>query len=357
MTQGSPTRWSQPLGTLVALVGGSLDDPRASDVLVTGFGGIETAGDGEITFAAGRWRSLAARSRASVLVIDERVPEFAGIQVLHKDPNLAFARIVTHLLHAQAVADPGIHPRAFVHPSAMVAPTATVQAGAVIDADAVVGASTYIGAQVYVGQGAVIGASCQLHPGARVMARCRLGDRVVLQPNAVVGGDGFGYATDERGRHHKIPHTGNAILEDDVELGAGATVDRARFDSTRVGRGTKIDNLVMVAHNVQIGTDGLIVAQAGIAGSSKLGDRVVLGGHVGVAGHLSIGDDVQVAGYSGISGNLEGPGAYFGIPAVPFAQGRKAAVLHTKLPELNKKIRDLEARLAALERPSDGTPA
>lgn len=336
-----------PLGALAKLAGAELiGDPS---VQVTGFAGLQTAGPGEVTFAAGEaWRAAAVQSPATAIVVDEPLDGFAGAQLIHANPNLAFARLVSFALQKKAAASPGVHADATVEEGAEVDATATVGPRAVVAKGARIGPGSVLEAQVFVGEGAVVGADCRLRPGSRLMEGCILGDRVILQPNAVVGGDGFGYATDESGHHVKIPQTGIVRVGDDVEIGAGSTIDRARFDETVIGRGTKIDNLVMVAHNVAVGEDCFLVAQAGVAGSTKLGDRNVLGGHVGVSGHLTLEDDVQVGAYSGVGSNLKS-GQWFGIPAMPIEQGRKATILHTKLPAMSKKLKDLERRLRQLE--------
>ena len=245
--------------------------------------------------------------------------------LLHGDPDYAIAR-------AALLFEPGrlsyavagnVHPTAVIHP------------------DAVLGPECEIGAHVVIGKGARLGARCRLYPGAVVMDRailgddcllnpnsvvredCVLGNRVVLQPGVVIGGDGFGFIERE-GRHQKIPQLGNVVLEDDVEVGANATIDRGRFTATRVGKGSKIDNLVMIAHNVQVGENCLIVAQTGVSGSTQMGDRVVLAGQVGVTGHLRICSDVTVMGKSVIAKHVLQPGVYAGIPIRPIALWKKA---------------------------------
>lgn len=245
--------------------------------------------------------------------------------LLHADPDYAIVRAAAlfepeRLSYADSS---GRHPTAVIHP------------------DALVGPACEIGAHVVIGKGARIGARCRLYPGAVVMDRatlgddcvlnphsvvredCVLGNRVVLQPGVVIGGDGFGFIERE-GRHQKIPQLGNVVLEDDVEVGANSTIDRGRFTATRVGKGSKIDNLVMLAHNVQVGENCLIVAQTGVSGSTQLGDRVVLAGQVGVTGHLRVCSDVTVMGKSVIAKHVLKPGVYAGIPIRPIALWKKA---------------------------------
>jgi UDP-3-O-[3-hydroxymyristoyl] glucosamine N-acyltransferase len=205
---------------------------------------------------------------------------------------------------------------------------------------------------VYIGPGSVIGAHCTLHPNVVVQEEVTIGDRVILHPGVVIGSDGFGYATGQDGVHTKIPQVGRVVIEDDVEIGANTCVDRARLAETRIGRGTKIDNLVQVGHNVHMGQGCLIVAQAGVAGSTKLGRNVVLGGHVGVAGHLELGDGAQVSAFSGVGNNLEGGRGYMGVPARPIAEGKKVRVLSLRLPEIYERLKAAEEalrRIGALE--------
>ncbi len=245
--------------------------------------------------------------------------------VLHDDPEAAIAQVGKLFVPSQLTyATPeAIHPSAIIHPSARLAPGVTVGAHAVLGADVEIGANSRLLPGVQVFDRVKIGADCVLYGNVVVREDCVLGDRVVLQPGVIIGGDGYGYLT-RNGKHHKVPQLGNVVLEDDVEVGANTTIDRGRFTATRIGRGTKIDNLVMLAHNVQTGQDCLLVAQVGISGSTKLGDRVTLAGQVGVIGHLNICSDVTVQGKSVIAKHVLHPGVYAGIPIRPAKQWRQA---------------------------------
>lgn len=244
--------------------------------------------------------------------------------LLHPDPDLAIVELA-RLFEPSRITY--MDPRA-VHPSAIIHPTAVIGEGSTVGAHVVIGEQVRIGARCVILPGVVImnrvslGDDCVIHPNAVVREDSVLGHRVVLQPGAVVGGDGYGFLERE-GRHIKIPQLGNVILEDDVEIGANTTIDRGRFTATRVGRGTKVDNLVMIAHNVQVGEQCLIVAQTGISGSTHLGNRVTLAGQVGVTGHLEICDDVTVMGKSVVAKHVLRPGVYAGIPSRPIAQWKK----------------------------------
>jgi UDP-3-O-[3-hydroxymyristoyl] glucosamine N-acyltransferase len=242
----------------------------------------------------------------------------------------------------------GIREGAFVNPKAHVHESACVMSGASVSAKACVGARTVLYPGAFVGENAAIGKDCILYPNAVVMTDCVLGDRVILQPGAVIGGDGFGFAPDA-GTYLKIPQVGNVVLEDDVEIGANSTVDRAAMGTTFVGCGTKIDNLVMVAHNCQIGQHTIIVSQVGISGSTKVGDHCVLGGQVGVAGHLTIADKVTLAAKAGVMADIPESGVYWGSPSGPMKDEMRRAAAYKELPEMLKRLRRMEKALLTLD--------
>jgi UDP-3-O-[3-hydroxymyristoyl] glucosamine N-acyltransferase len=221
-------------------------------------------------------------------------------------------------------------------------------AGATVSANAKVGARTVLFPGVYVGTDAVLGEDCILYPNAVVMNECSLGQRVILQPGAVIGGDGFGFAPD-KGAYVKIPQVGNVVLEDDVEIGANTTVDRSVMGTTKVGRGTKVDNLVMIAHNCQVGEHTVIVSQVGISGSTEIGNHCVIGGQVGVAGHLTIGDNVTLAARSGVMADIPEAGVYWGAPSEPMKDAMKCVAAYRELPEMVKRLRKMEKALEQLD--------
>ncbi len=331
------------VGEVATLVGGRVVGDAS--VVVTGFAGAQDAGEGDLTFAGDTgWVDTVKGGNAAAVLVREPIEGMGSPQVVVADPNLAFALAVQRMNDALVV-DPGVHDDATVHPEACVAPSASIAARAVVDAGACVGEHSAVGAGCYVGRRATIGAGCLLHANVTIADGVRIGDRTIIHSGTVVGSDGYGYATTAEGTHVKIPQTGTVVIEEDVEIGANVCIDRARIDETRVGRGTKIDNLVQVGHNVKIGSHCLVVSQAGIAGSSQLGHHVVLGGHVGVAGHAVLGDHAQVAAYSGVPGDLDGGRAYMGIPAIPISEGRRVRVLQARLPELLRRVRRLERRL------------
>lgn len=274
-------------------------------------------------FADLRYREALGRTAAGALLVDGAgaalLSEPAARTLLVVDnPALAAARAAALLAPPHAPPH-GVHPTAFVAEGAQVAGDAHVGPHAVVEAGAVVGTQGVLEAHSFVGRGARLGQRVHLHPGARVLHGCVVGDRCVLQAGAVVGSDGFGYVLDRTTqRREKVPQLGNVVLGCDVELGSNATVDRATFGSTVLGDGCKVDNLVMVAHNVQLGPDCVLVAQTGIAGSTRLGARVLVGAQSGLVGHLRVADDVQLAARSGVSRDVTQAGAYGGMPLLPY---------------------------------------
>jgi len=312
------------LGDLAAHVGATLaGDPMFE---IGGLCGLSDDLPGTLSFVGKPSQRRAALASRIPAFITRPEHALEGKHcLLHPDPDLAIVELArlfepSRLAYAEARA---------IHPSAVIHPTAVIGEGSIVGAHVVIGEQVRIGARCVMGPGVVVmnratlGDDCIIHPNAVVREDSVLGQRVVLQPGAVVGGDGYGFL-ERDGRHIKIPQLGNVILEDDVEIGANTTIDRGRFTATRVGRGTKVDNLVMIAHNVQVGEQCLIVAQTGISGSTHLGDRVTLAGQVGVTGHLEICNDVTVMGKSVVAKHVLRPGVYAGIPIRPIAQWKKA---------------------------------
>jgi UDP-3-O-[3-hydroxymyristoyl] glucosamine N-acyltransferase len=315
---------------------------------------LEDAGADAVSFFSNRkYRAAFEATRAAVVIVEpgEEVP--AGRTVIRiANPYLAFAKIST-LFHPPRPASAGISPHAVVHPAARVDASAEVMPHAYVAPGASVGPRTTLHPGVHVGEGARIGADCILYPNVTVREGCVVGDRVILQPGCVIGSDGFGFAFDPEGegrgpRHYKVPQVGNVVVEDDVEIGACTTVDRAALGSTVIGRGTKIDNLVQIAHNVQVGPLSIIVSQVGISGSTKLGMGVVLAGQVGITGHLHIGDGAKIAAQSGVLADVEPGAVVLGSPARPHGETLRIYAALGKLPDLVKRVRELESRLAKL---------
>lgn len=320
------------------------------EVEIRGVADIREAQEGELTFVAdARHLKYLEGCQASAVILSFAAPPSARPNLRTDNPYLAFARAL-EILH------PGEHPAPGVHPAAILEEGVKLGEGVSIGALTFVGRGAEIGdhsilfPQVYVGSGSRMGKGCILHPQVMVREGVRIGDRVIIHSGAVLGSDGFGYAKQGDGRYYKIPQIGGVTIEDEVEIGANVTIDRATLGQTRIGRGTKIDNLVQVAHNVQVGQDTIIISQVGIAGSTKIGNRVTLAGQAGIIGHIEIGDDCIVGSQSGVGEDLKPGSVVTGSPAIPHHLWRRMAVSLPRLPELLKSIRALEKRLKDLER-------
>jgi UDP-3-O-[3-hydroxymyristoyl] glucosamine N-acyltransferase len=284
----------------------------------------------------------------------------AAVGLIAHQPYAAFAK-ASALFHRELTLEPGIAAAALVDPSAEVHPTACVAPGCSIGPRARIGARTMLHAGVRILDGATVGADCTLWPGAVVRERCIVGDRVILQPNAVVGSDGFGFAFDIEGDgqgpvHRKVPQAGIVRIEDDVEVGACTCIDRATIGETVVGRGTKIDNLVQIAHNVRVGPLSLLVAQCGISGSTELGHGVVVAGQAGIIGHVKVGDGVRIGGQSGVTGDVADGETVSGTPAIPHRDWLRLSVTLPKVVELMREVRRLTKRVEELEAGRNGGP-
>ncbi|MDY0385340.1 UDP-3-O-(3-hydroxymyristoyl)glucosamine N-acyltransferase [Trichlorobacter sp.] len=315
---------------------------------VNGLAPLETAGPDKVTFLANpKYAAKVAETRAGAVLMAPG-GEAYGRNVIELDnPYLGFAKLLT-LFYTAA------HPPLGVMPEAVIGTNVTLGEGISIYPGAVVGNNVTIGDRVVIHPGAVIydgvtiGDDSVIHANAVVRERCRLGKRCKLQPGAVIGSDGFGYAPDGPS-YYPIPQIGIVVLEDDVEIGANSTVDRAALEVTLIKRGTKLDNLVQVAHNCQIGEDCMIVSQVGIAGSSKIGNHVTLAGQVGVVGHVSIGDNVIVGAQAGVPSALAPNAYYSGSPAMPHKDWLRVMGVLPRLPDMRKKVSELEKKIAALE--------
>ncbi len=337
---------SYTLGQLARALGAVLEgDPER---VIRGVAPLETAGPDEISFVTHpKFLPRGVSSRAGALLVANDVKEVRGALLRVASPQTALIALL-RLFHPAPPLVSGIHPSALVASDSRVDASASVGAFAVILPGAVIGARARIFPLVYVGEEAEIGEESTVYPNVVVREGVRIGRRVIIHPGAVLGSDGFGYVFDGRA-HQKIPQVGGVIIEDDVEIGANVTIDRATLGHTIVRRGTKIDNLVQVAHNVEIGEDAIVVAQSGISGSCRVGSRAMLGGQVGVADHVTIAADVMLGAQSGVPGDIRAPGQYLGSPPRPVAEARRIYAAMPRLPDLIKKVRVLERRVRELE--------
>lgn len=319
---------------------------------------LESAQKEDASFLSNpRYREAMKQSKAGVICIDRNTSLVEGKNFLICDnPSRTFQLIAETMLSSNDLDTgfSGIHPTAVIHESAKVGKDVTIGPHVVIGRGTVIGNNTKILASVFVGAGVKIGEECLLYPGSIVRERCILGNRVILQPGAVIGSCGYGYTTDPKtGRHTKLEQLGCVVLEDDVEIGANSTIDRARFKTTLIKKGAKIDNLVQIAHNVELGENNIIVSQTGIAGSAKLGNNVFLGGQAGVVGHVSITDNVKVATRGGVSKSITESGIYGGGPVVPMHEFNKRQVYVRNIEKFVKEIDKLKKQIKELEEKLD----
>jgi len=318
------------------------------DCEITGVAGIEEAEEGQITFVANeKYASAVKTTNASAIIVSDLFPEIPLPTLRTKNPYLAFARTIPLFYNAPRYR-PGVHSTAVVSESAKVGKHAHIGAYAVIDEDAVIGDNAVILPHVVIYRGARIGNNFFAHAHAVVREYCQLGDNVVLQNGAVIGADGYGFAKDDTGKWEKIVQSGPAVLEDDVEVQANACVDRASIGETRIGRDAKVDNLVQVGHGSAVGEHTMLCAQVGLAGSTVVGKNVILAGQVGVAGHCMIGDGVIATAQSGIPNDVDKGTMVSGYPAIENRNWLRSVAVFNKLPDLVRKIRDLEAKLESL---------
>jgi UDP-3-O-[3-hydroxymyristoyl] glucosamine N-acyltransferase len=340
------------LGELAQRLGCRLDGDGTIEI--TRVAGIEDAGPGEVTFLANpKYAPKLTSTRASAVIVDETVSAAPCAMLRTDQPYLAFANAVA-LLAPMPRAAPGISPLAAVDPTAEIGPDAAIGPFASVGARVRVGARTIVHPHVVIAAGTVIGSDCVVHAHVSVREHVTIGDRVVLQDAAVIGSDGFGFARRRDGTHQKIPQVGRVVIEDDVEIGAQSAVDRPAVGETRIAAGTKIDNLVQIAHGVKIGRNVLLAAQAGIAGSTVLEDDVMMAGQSGATGHVRLGRGATVAAKSAVTKDVPAGEHVAGIPAGDAAQWREWTVLLRRLPELRQAIADLEARLKKLEAEDGG---
>jgi UDP-3-O-[3-hydroxymyristoyl] glucosamine N-acyltransferase len=334
------------LEKVAELVAGTLKGDGS--VEISGVQGIEQAQAGQITFLSKKkFLDELNSSKASAVLVNESA-DTSIPQVIVASPELAFARLVREF-HPEPKPEPGVHDRAVVGENVKLGEQVTLSAGVCIGDDVEIGDHVHIHPGVVVGKGCRIGSHTVIHPNVTLYRNTELGSHVILHAGVVIGSDGFGYTLDEKGAHYKINQIGRVVIEDHVEIGANSCVDRAAMGTTLIKQGTKIDNLVQVAHNCTVGEHSILVAQVGVAGSCTLGHHVVLAGQVGVGDHVTLGDQVTLTARSGTFRSIESNSVYGGHPAVPLGEWKKYVSVLPKLPQLARKVRDLETRLKEIE--------
>ena len=318
-------------------------------LLIKGIGSIKDAGPGDLTFLANpKYLPLAAKTGASAIIVGKDVLIEGKTVVQTEDPSAAFSRVVFMIKEDFTPRIKGVHPSAVVDPSAEIGEGAGIGPCVVVEKGAKIGRRTVICAGCYIGQKTSVGDDTLVYPNVTLRENVTVGSRVIIHSGTVVGADGFGYAMVD-GVHHKIPQMGTVVIEDDVELGACVTIDRARFDKTFIGQGTKIDNLVQIGHNAHVGRHCIIIALAGVAGSCHIGDHVIVAGQAGMGGHLNIGDGAVIAAQSGVIKDVPPGAKMFGTPAKEYRTAVREMGLVSRLAEYVAQIESLEKRIKALE--------
>jgi len=338
------------LGELARLVGGELQGD--SEFRVSGVSGLDDAQINQISFVAGpKYVRKAHESQAGALIVPPKLRDIKKPLIITDNPYLAFAKILS--LFAPKTRPPlGVSSKAHIGAEVKLGDSVSIQPNVYLGDSVVLGDRVTLYGGVYIGSEVCIGHDSIIYPNVTILDRCIIGNRVTIHSGTVVGSDGFGFVWDGSS-HFKIPQVGIVQIDDDVEIGANCTIDRATMGKTWIQRGAKIDNLVQIAHNVVVGEDGIIVAQVGISGSTKVGKNVMLAGQVGVTGHLEIGDNVRVGAQSGIAKSIPPGQTVSGSPAISHQVWLKNCQILSRLPELRKKIIRLEKRLAALEQATD----
>jgi UDP-3-O-[3-hydroxymyristoyl] glucosamine N-acyltransferase len=326
------------LSAIAAALGARLEN-GSPETEIHGLNGIEQAGPGELTFVSNPKYAASARStKAAAVIVGEDFPAIPAAMVRAKDPYLGFARAL-ELFHQPVRYAPGVHPTAVVHATARIGAKAHIGPYVVIDEDVEIGANSVLLAHVVIYRGARIGADFFAHAHAVVRENCRIGNNVLLQNGVVIGADGFGFAKTPDGHWHKIPQPAAVEIGDDVEVQANSCIDRASVGGTRIGRGTKIDNLVQVGHGSQVGEDALLCAQVGLAGSTEIGNRAILTGQVGVVGHCKVGENAIVTPQSGVANDVPAGALVSGAPAVDHRAWLKYSAILPRLPEIARALR------------------
>jgi UDP-3-O-[3-hydroxymyristoyl] glucosamine N-acyltransferase len=331
---------------LAAFIGGQFAVEADGTRKIVGAAAIGDAAEGQVTFFGNpKYLPQLKTSRATAALVPLDFSEtISPIAIRVESPSLAFSRLLEKFSPPAPRFAPGVHPTAVIGSGVILGEGVSIQPFAVVEDGVRIGARSLIGAHGYIGHDAALGEDCQIHPRVTIGSRCQVGHRVIIHSGAVLGGDGFGFEFSD-GRHVKIPQIGIVQVDDDVEIGANTTIDRARFGRTWIQEGTKIDNLVQIAHNVVIGKHCIIISQAGISGSTRLGHYVTLAGQVGLVGHIEIGDKTIVAAQSGVSKSIGPSQVIFGSPALPIRESKQQLAHISRLPKLYARVKKLEQLL------------
>lgn len=348
---GSSTPRPIPVGEICDAIDGILIGN--GDVVITGVSSLSEAGPEDLGYVASdRFLKEAVDTKAAALIVGREINGWSRPQIVVKHPGYAFAQITARFF-VPPIRSEGISSQIARGQSVDIGADASIGPFVTLGDRVRIGARVRLYSGVFIGDEVVIGDDCILYPNVTVREGCVIGARVIIHSGTVIGSDGFGYVQYE-GRHHKIPQLGSVTIEDDVELGANVTVDRATFGRTIIKRGTKVDNLVQIAHNVSIGEHSILVAQVGIAGSTTLGHHVMVGGQAGLADHLEIGDQVMIAARSGVNRSLTGNQIVSGAPVMAHDVAMRSMAVIPRLPELRQQVRDLEQRVRELEKTTRG---
>lgn len=329
-----------------------------AQALVGRFNKIEEAGPQDLAFLANpKYEDYLYTTKAAIVIVGDQLElkqSVASTLIRVKDAYSSFATLMQYYQQMKAKQLVGIEQPVFIHPTAKIGEQVYIGAFTYIGENAVIENEAKLHAQTYIGANTVIGQRTVLHPGVKIYHDCKVGNDVTIHAGTVLGSDGFGFAPQQNGTYNKVPQLGNVIIEDHVEIGANTCIDRATMGSTIIKKGTKLDNLLQIAHNVEVGEHGVIAAQTGISGSTKIGNNVMIGGQTGIAGHISIADGTKINGQTGISKSVTEPNTSLsGRPVMEFGDSLRAMAVYKRLPELDKKIKELEALVAQLSKERD----
>lgn len=336
------------LAEIAQLVQGDLEGD--STIKIHGVAKIEEAGSGEISFITNpKYAKYIDTTRASAIIVSKDFQKTARPIIRAENPYFSFLKVLKFFHPAVETLAAGIHPSAVIHETSHIGANVHIGAQVVIDENCTIGDAVFLYPGVVIGREVEIGNHTIIHANVAVRERVRIGNQVIIHSGTVIGSDGFGFAREGQ-QYHKIPQVGTVVIEDEVEIGANCTIDRATLGQTIIRKGVKLDNLIQVAHNVEIGENTVIAAQTGISGSTRIGSNVVIGGQVGFVGHIEVGNNVTIGAQSGVSKSLPADSIFFGYPAKPIMQAKREEAALRKLPQLIKKLSELEERLNRLQK-------